>query len=133
MVETAEKFIEALGKLESERDLETIVSMFADNCKIGNVASPHEFNGADGAREFWENYRKTFDEVRSEFHNKIISDAASALEWTTEGTSGAGEPIKYDGVSILETDGEKITRFFAYFDPHRLGNQIKKEGQISGE
>lgn len=132
MAETAEKFIEALNKLESERDLETIVSLFAENCKVGNVVASEDFKGAEGAREFWQNYRQTFGEVKSEFHNRIISDGAAALEWTTTGTSSDGAEIEYDGVSILETEGDKITRFYAYFDPHRLGDQIKKEGQASG-
>lgn len=132
MAETAEQFIEALRKLESARETEPIVALFAEACRIGNVASTHEFEGADGARAFWENYRNTFDEVSSEFHNKIVSERAAALEWTTEGTNAAGEPIKYSGVSILETENGRIKRFFAYFDPHRLGNQIKKEAQSGG-
>lgn len=132
MAETAEKFIEALGKLEQERDLDTIVSLFAENCEVGNVVASENFEGAGGAREFWKNYRQTFGDVKSEFHNKIISEGAAALEWTTTGTGTDGAEIEYDGVSILETAGGKITRFYAYFDPHALGNQIKKEGRASG-
>jgi hypothetical protein len=39
-------------------------------------------------------------------------------------------------VSILETDGDKITRFHAYFNPNKLGKQIvaadKTEAQSNG-
>lgn len=129
----AKQFIEALHKLESERDLETIVGLFSDDCEIGNVVtedkdiSPHDF---------WKNYRENFGEVQSTFHNEIVSDSAVALEWTTTGTSSGGHEFEYDGVSIFETSDGKITRFHAYFDPNKLGKQIvaddKTEAQSNG-
>jgi hypothetical protein len=124
--QTAEKFIEALGNLEKSEDIETIVALFADDAEIGNVTLTNKLNGADGAKEFWTNYRKTFGEVSSEFTNKIHSENVSALEWTTVGTSANGSEINYDGVSILEFEGEKIKRFFAYFNPAKLGHQIEE-------
>ena len=120
----AEKFIEALGELESSENADNIASLFADDSEIGNSTLTESFRGTNGAREFWTNYRKTFGEVKSEFKNKIISDNVSALEWKTTGTSADGNEINYGGVSVLETDGEKITRFFAYFNPSELGHQI---------
>jgi ketosteroid isomerase-like protein len=129
----AEKFIEALGRLETERDLEAIVSLFAPDCEVGNVVSPEKFQGRDGAREFWgAKYRDTFGEVRSTFRNVFATDTRAALEWTTEGTASDGTPLNYDGVSILETDGEHITRFSAYFDAGRLGRQLIGKGQAQG-
>ncbi len=126
MNKTAEKFIEALGKLESEKDLDTIVSLFTDDAEIGNVTVTETMRGKDGARKFWQNYRDTFGEIESTFHNKIGSDETAALEWTSKGTSNNGSEIDYDGVSILEIDGDKITRFFAYFNPSKLGQEIEK-------
>lgn len=117
----AENFIAALKKLESDRNVETIAAMFADGAEVGNVTAAE--NNLD-AREFWTNYRDTFDKVSSEFKNKIISDERIALEWTTAGTNRNGQEINYEGVSILETNGDKIKRFFAYFNPNKLGEQI---------
>jgi len=60
--ETAEQFIAALGRLEAGRDLAPIVSLFADDCEVGNVVTPEPFRGRDGAREFWgAKYRDTFE------------------------------------------------------------------------
>jgi ketosteroid isomerase-like protein len=121
----ARKFIEALARLEDERDLETITALFAEECEVGNVTSPEKFHGREGAREFWgAKYRDTFGEVESTFRNVFATDDRVTLEWTTVGTAADGSPVKYDGVSILETDGEKITRFRAYFDAGDLGRQI---------
>jgi hypothetical protein len=54
----------------------------------------------------------------------FTTDTRAALEWTTEGTASDGTPVKYDGVSILETEGGLIRRFSAYFDAGRLGRQL---------
>ena len=44
-----------------------------------------------------------------------------------------GHEISYEGVSILEVEGDKISRFFAYFDPRKLGKQIEEtEGTTNG-
>jgi hypothetical protein len=131
--QTAAKFIEALGQLEAGRELETIVRLFAPGAEVGNVVSPEKFSGPEGAREFWgAKYRDTFGEVRSTFRNVFASENRAALEWTTEGTAHDGTPVKYDGVSILETDGEQITRFCAYFDAGALGRQLKSRTHGQG-
>ncbi len=39
-------------------------------------------------------------------------------------TSSEGHDFEYEGVSILEVDADKITRFHAYFNPTKLGKQI---------
>ena len=132
MNKTADKFIEALEKLESENDLDTIVSLFADNSEIGNVTVTDTMSGTEGARRFWKNYRDTFDEITSTFHNKISLDGVAALEWTSKGTSKDGSEIDYDGVSILEMEEDKITRFFAYFNPGKLGHEIEKGKSNAG-
>lgn len=131
--ETAEKFIAALNELEKTESTEKIIGLFADSCEIGNVTLTNNLKGKAGAEEFWTNYRKTFGEIRSEFKNKIHSENTAALEWTSVGTSSDGGEIDYEGVSILETEGGKITRFFAYFNPAKLGHQIVDEKSKSKE
>ena len=130
--QVAKRFIEALGGLEAGRELESIVRLFAADAEVGNVVSPEKFRGPEGAREFWgAKYRDTFGEVRSTFRNVFAAGDRAALEWTTEGTANDGTPVKYDGVSIIETDGDRITRFRAYFDAGALGRQLtgKAHGQ----
>jgi hypothetical protein len=122
--EIAEKFIKALHKLESNRDVETIAALFSDDAQVNNVVTidnSHEMN----APEFWQKYRDNFGQVSSEFTNKIIGDNNAALEWRTTGTAADGSEIEYEGVSILEYD-DQITRFFAYFNPGKLGRQIEE-------
>lgn len=124
--DTAKKFVEALYKLEQERDLETICSLFADDSDVANVITEDNDKQSD-AREFWKSYRDNFGEVKSTFRNQIITENAAALEWNTTGTSSEGHEFEYDGVSVLEIEGDKITRFRAFFDPNKLGRQIVEE------
>jgi ketosteroid isomerase-like protein len=121
----AKKFIDALHKLEESRDAGEIVSLYADNAEVVNVVTPHKFNGQDGAREFWTKYRETFGEMRSEFRNEIVTNNRAALEWTTTGNANGGNEIEYSGVTILEIEGDKITRSCAYFNSQDLGKQIE--------
>jgi limonene-1,2-epoxide hydrolase len=131
--QVARKFIEALARLEAERDLETITALFAEECEVGNVTAPEKFHGREGAREFWgAKYRDTFGEVESSFRNVFASNGCVTLEWRTVGTAADGSPVTYDGVSLLETDGERITRFRAYFDAGDLGRQILHMTQAGG-
>ena len=127
-----EKFIEALEKLEETKDVETIVSLFSEDCEVGNVTLTEKLSGSEGAKQFWTNYRQTFDEIKSTFKNIIITDGTAALEWTSEGTGSSGSKINYEGVSVLEIENGKITRFFAYFNPAKLGHQIEEAKAIAG-
>ena len=122
--EVAERFKEALWKLEEDREVEALVEIHSEDCSVGNVAVSRTFNGHDGLREFWTNYRKTFDQMKSEFRNVFADDAGhAALEWTTNATEN-GDGVSYGGVSILEIEGGKVKRFMAYFDPRHLTEQI---------
>jgi len=124
--EITENFIEALQALERNRDVEKIAALFADDAEVNNVVTIDNSNDLS-PREFWQKYRDNFGEVSSEFSNKIAGENSAALEWTTTGTGADGGEVNYEGVSILETDGERITRFFAYFNPGKLGKQMAEE------
>src|ERR671917_751438 len=121
--EVADDFVEALRELEENRDVEALVEIHTDDCEVGNVSVPETFRGHDGLREFWTEYRKTFGEMKSTFRNVFATEEGAALEWTTEGTSD-GEDVSYDGVSILEIEGDKVRRFMAYFDTRELTPQV---------
>ena len=121
--EVADGFVEALRELEENRDVEALVEIHTEDCEVGNVSVPQTFRGHDGLREFWTEYRKTFGEMKSTFRNVFATEEGAALEWTTEGTSN-GDTVTYDGVSILEIEGDKVRRFMAYFDSRRLSEQV---------
>jgi ketosteroid isomerase-like protein len=114
--EVAYRFIQALNALEEEGEVEPIVATFAEFCEIGTPAIPGKLHGKDRAREFWTGYRTACRNIRSTFRNIVIGDNSIALEWTTKGVNRSGKPFQYDGVSILDTAGPRITHFRTYFD-----------------
>lgn len=128
-----QRFADALRAYEQDGDLDRFIECFDEGCEISNVASPRTFQGKDGAREFWREYRGTLTDVRSEFRNLIEAQDRAALEWETEGTAATGAHIRYEGTSVLEFEGDKVKRFYAYFDPHRLGLALTRgTGKIGG-
>src|SRR5215211_7961407 len=114
--EVADDFVEALRKLEEGRDVGALVGIQPEDCEVGNVSVPETFRGHEGLREFWTEYRKTFDEMKFTFRNVFATEEGAPPEWTTEGTSN-GDTVSYDGVSILEIDGDKVRRFMATSTP----------------
>lgn len=69
----AEKFIGALTELESARDVEQMVELFADDCEVGNVETPKLFRGIEEARQFWIDYRDAFKDVCSIFQKELYT------------------------------------------------------------
>ena len=122
--EVAEKFVEALWKLEQDREVEALVEIHTDDCDVGNVAVTRTFSGHDGLREFWTSYRDTFGEMKSEFRNVFADESGhAALEWNTSAQANGNE-VSYEGVSLLEIQNGKVSRFRAYFDPRTVNDQV---------
>ena len=122
--EVADRFVKALRKREEDRDVGALVEIHTEDCDVGNVAVPRAFSGHEGLREFWTSYRDTFGEMRSEFRNVFADDAGpAALEWNTSGDAN-GKAVSYDGVSLLEIEDGKVSRFRAYFDPRAVNEQV---------
>jgi ketosteroid isomerase-like protein len=116
MAELASKFIEALEELHSNRDVEPLLELFGDDATLSKAGIPHDRHGRDGARTFWQDYRDVFDAVEATFQHTVTDDDVVFLEWKSTGTLRDGTDFRYDGVSVLEGDGDTITAFRTYYD-----------------
>ena len=133
----AQQFIDALHKLEqgSEQDVGDLVSLYSDDARIVNSAlklAGEERTGRQGVQEFWTEYRRTFGEAYSEFFQVTANDESAGLFWTTKGTGNDGQPMEYDGVSLLvfNQDG-KISLFRGYYDTREISRAVGVETQPS--
>lgn len=106
--------------------MEPLLELFSEDAQVSNVASRRTFQGRDGARDFWREYKGMLHQVKSTFRNKIEAGDRVALEWESRGTAHNGAAVDYEGVSIIEWDGERISRFYAYFDPRVLGLELSQ-------
>lgn len=112
-------FIDALHRLEYDGDVEAITALFSDNAEITNPLVQHRDGGVPAAKTFWSQYREAFDEIASDFRTVKDADGVSFLEWKSHGSID-GKPFDYEGVSVLESDGDKITAFRTYFDTRHI-------------
>jgi ketosteroid isomerase-like protein len=116
MDDLTQKFVDALGELHRGDDVEPLVALFADDATLDKAGMPHGQSGKDGARTFWEQYRRVFGEIDSTFHNVVTGDGIAFLEWTSTGTLTNGSAFSYDGVSVLESGGDEIEAFRTFYD-----------------
>lgn len=131
MADVSQNFIEALKRLESERDVEGIASLFAAAADISNPLVQHRHGEANGARRFWSQYRDAFEGIQSEFRAVQDQDGLSFLEWTSKGSLN-GQDFAYGGVSVLEHKDGQITAFRTYFDPNQLPTAHARSGNDTG-
>jgi ketosteroid isomerase-like protein len=126
----ARQFIDALQALEQgdEQQVGPLVELFARDARLINAAlklAGKERQGHEGARQFWLEYRATLGQASSEFYQMTANDEAAGLFWTTKGSDSAGNPLEYDGVSLLVFDHEgKIVLFRGYYDTRQMERQI---------
>ena len=90
----AERSMKALQSFEADGNADQLVALFHDDAECVNLV--HAERGRGGVRKFWEEYRRAFGEVRSEFTATLFGDGGASLEWTSEGTLPTGTPIVID-------------------------------------
>jgi ketosteroid isomerase-like protein len=109
----ARAFAGGLRKFEQDSDLGVLTPLFAEGATL------FRFDGRGercGVEQFWREYRDQFHEVRTTFFNAVEGGDQIALEWTSEATLTDGRPLEYQGVTVLDLDGDKITRLRTYYD-----------------
>jgi ketosteroid isomerase-like protein len=111
-----DRFAAALEAAERTGDPAPLVGLFADDAELRSVGKPEPMRGKDGATQFWTDYLKTFETVRSRFTHAAAGEATALLEWKSEGTLAGGRPISYRGVSVLEVAGDRVAQFRTYYD-----------------
>lgn len=122
----AEHFISALHRVEEgDADgVDHLVDLFSDNAELTNPIIAREGErrmGHDEIAAFWHEYRSTLGDMHSEFFDVTASDHSAGLFWRTTGTNAAGQPLEYEGVSLLMLDDTgKIAAFKGYFDSRQL-------------
>ncbi len=131
MADISKTFIDALGRLEANHEVEAIAGLFTEDAEIANPLVQYEDGGAEAAKTFWTQYRAAFEEIRSEFRTVTEKDGVAFLEWTSKGSMD-GTAFTYEGVSVLESEGDRIKAFRTYFDTRHLPTAHTKGGAGSG-
>lgn len=110
-------FIDQLRRLEDgdASAAEALAALFADNAQLRNPIADHA--GREQIAAFWRSYRASFGTVQSTFAHITVGDHCAGLFWRSTGSGPHGQPVDYEGVTLLEFDGSgKIMRMRGYFD-----------------
>ena len=66
--------------------------------------------------QFWKEYRDQFSSISTSFSDVVEGGDRVALEWTSDATLTDGHPLQYRGVTVLDLDGDKISKLRTYYD-----------------
>ena len=116
MTRLTEEFMRVLQRFEATGDLTPLLEMFDEAAEALNLGRTEAARGKEEVEGFWRDYRSIFRAIRSEFTHVIEGKDGAVLEWISRGQLLNGEPVEYKGVSVLETDGDRIQRFRTYYD-----------------
>lgn len=122
----ADRFITELHRIEDgdAAGIDRIVDMFADNAELTNPLIERDGgsrSGRDQIAGFWRDYQTAFKDIHSEFFDVTASDHSVGLFWRSAGTNTTGQPLEYEGVSLLVLDESgKIARFKGFFDSRQI-------------
>jgi ketosteroid isomerase-like protein len=111
-----EEFMRALQRFEATGELATLLGMFAEDAEALNLGRTEPARGTDQVAGFWRDYRSIFRTIRSDFTHVIEGKDGAVLEWVSRGTLLNGDPVEYKGVTVLETNGDRVRRFRTYYD-----------------
>lgn len=129
-IELGHQFTEALHAVDRHEEgaIDRMVAMYSPEARLTNASlklANEERSGHEGVRTFWENYQASFHEASTEFFQVTGNESSAGLFWTTRGKDATGDPIEYDGVSLLVFgDDEKITLFRGYYDTRDLTKKV---------
>ncbi|PWF55050.1 nuclear transport factor 2 family protein [Massilia glaciei] len=124
--EAAGRFIARLKQLEQGQDnaVDGVAELFSGDAQLSNPILERGGRGCSGRDHiaaFWRAYGATFGTIHSEFFEVTVNDHSAGLFWHSSGTGPHGQPIDYDGVTLLEFDQSgHIARFKSYFDRDRV-------------
>ena len=116
MSAVSDRFMAALHHLDEHADTGPMVELTAPGAVLRKLDRHQEETGPDGARVFWDDYRKVFSTISTEFTATLDGERGSSLEWVSRSTLTDGAELTYSGVTVIDVDGEQVTGVRTYYD-----------------
>src|SRR3954453_2985660 len=95
----AERFTDALHRIDSDRDVQPMVDLTGEDAELVKLDEHHQTRGKDGAKTFWEDYPNVFGALEATFTPSVVGEDGAPLECTPTGTLRSGKPFRYRGVT----------------------------------
>lgn len=122
------EFMKRLQDAERTRDTKRLSELFAEDAELLNLTRPISHTKQSDPtssppsipsfppQQFWSQYLHAFSNIQSHFTEVMDDGRTAVLEWHSSGQLPTELPIEYNGVSILEYENGRITRFRTYYD-----------------
>ena len=110
----ARRFAAGLHDLDEDGDAAKFAALFTDDAVTQRFDARGERRGE--VEKFWQEYRAQFQSISTRFYDVVEGGDRFALEWTSDATLADGRPIQYRGVTVIDLDGDKITKLSTYYD-----------------
>ena len=125
--EMTERFMRTLQEMEQSGDTRAMVDLFTDGAELHRLTGDANAAGREGVQKFWQEYLSAFQKIRSRFTNVIETGSTAVMEWVSTAEPESAEPFEYEGVSIIEVENGKVTRFRTYYDSARFVKTTAKQ------
>ena len=122
----ARTFATGLQTFEKDGDAAAFAALFTDDAVTQRFDARGERRGE--VEQFWTEYRAQFQSITTTFYDVVEGGDRFALEWTSDATLADGRPIQYRGVTVIDLDGEKITKLSTYYDSAQFAAVAAKTG-----
>ena len=113
---TARRFVDALRAVEQDGDAEEMAGLATDGTRWTSSGAAHASTGPDGARQFWDAYRRAYADITSHFTTVTETDSRAVLEWVSTGHHHDGQPVRYVGATMIDLSGDAVDEVRLYFD-----------------
>ncbi|WP_018333339.1 nuclear transport factor 2 family protein [Actinomycetospora chiangmaiensis] len=113
---TARRFVDALRAIEQDGDTDPMAALATGDTRWTSSGAAHSVTGRDGARQFWEAYRRAYADITSHFTTVTETDTRAVLEWVSTGHHHDGQPVRYVGATMIDLDGDAVREVRLYFD-----------------
>ena len=126
----ARTFADALQTFEKDGDVAAFAALFADDAVTQRLDARGERRGE--VEQFWKEYRDQFTSISTSFYDVVEGGDRVALEWTSDATLTDGRPLQYRGVTVLDLDGNKISKLRTYYDSAQFTPSTGGHGALIG-
>jgi limonene-1,2-epoxide hydrolase len=113
---TARRFVDALRAVEQDGETGAMAELATDDTRWTSSGAARSSTGPDGARTFWDAYRRTYADITSHFTTVTETEARAVLEWVSTGHHHDGQPVRYVGATVIDLAGDTVDEVRLYFD-----------------